>query len=379
MSMNIFDITGDLGTTSKSKEYAEWSVEAMQEEINAIAEMHNNMDDMETAEVFYKACEAEMNLKLMAAMEAEGVEDASKIFAKYNLTDSFSQEAAKDVLAREAYRGIAKIKTLIAAIIKFVQEFITFGGTISKAYAKLKKLAKSIRDGLKKKAGSKKVQEDKFTKEIYNLTDVQTEIGKKVANQSSNATVALTGYQLLLTLDKKIGDDEIDLIHDLNDTLLGHQNPRNLTNDLYSSFPTDEVDNYKTSMKEITNEIKDLIEDHRDEYEKNDLLTKAIENASIVYTVSESRSRDRSLKTLEKFKKAISKLSSDRNIKQAFPSTTQNPTVNGLTLTSALNCIQLSSQLLGIFITTSKKIDGVYISTFDRALTECKAVEAMAA
>ena len=366
MNFDIFDITNGV-SRKEGREYAEWSVEAMQEELQAIEETHNAMDEIESAETFYKACEAEMNLKSLASMEAQGVADATEIFTRYGLVDDFSMEAAKDVLAREGYRAIAKIKTLVASIIKFVQEMITFSGISNKAYAKLKKLAKQIKEGLRKKASSKKVQEDKFVKEITVIDGAKaTEDLNKVKNQ----------IEKLNKLDKNISANKLDELHSLNKILLGEAEGT-MKNDDYAEFPVESLEKFKTAMADEYDELKESFKESKEEFEKNELMVKAISNAEYVYTESGKLSKDKTIKTLEKFKKSLSKLTSDRYIKQAFPQAESK--VGEITLTSALNCVQLSSQLVAITLSYDKKVNKLIISLYDRMLTECKAVEAMAA
>lgn len=130
-------------------------------------------------------------------------------------------------------------------------------------------------------------------------------------------------------------------------------------------------------MADEYEELKESFKDSKEEYEKNELITKAIGNAEYVFTESGKLSKDKTIKILEKFKKSLSKLTSDRYIKQAFPQSGSK--VGDITLTSALNCVQLSSQLIAITLSYDKKVNKLIISLYDRMLTECKAVEAMAA
>ena len=392
-----FDIFGLDVTSDYKKEPAEWSVEAMQEELQAIEETYDNMDEMERTETFYKACEAEMNIKSLAAMEAQDIADATEIFSKYGLTDSYALEAAKDVLAREMYRGVAKVKTLVAAIIKFIQELITFGGTTNKAYAKLKKLAKQIKEALKKKISSKKVQEDKFAKEIYSLST--EELNKicmngfpKKMNKNGDPVGDLLkrisqGY---LNGHNKLnrGGQDANSIYDLYEVSLNFVKSfgagSNLPKVPYSldTYPSDAISEVNENLKEFVNEFKDSISDAKEEYEKNELIVKAISNAEYVYTTSDAKSKNKDLKQLEKFKKTLSKLTSDKTIrdfmgKDSSGSTNLN---NGLmTMSSVVNVTQFASSCIGLMITHYKKHNSMIIRLFDNMLTECKAVEAMAA
>lgn len=356
----IFDIGLDYFENGSTVEHKEWSMEAMQEEIQALASTENLMEQETASKAYLSTCESELAIKRMACRESAGKdkEAAIAIFNNYGLVDEFSMEAAKDVLARGAYMGAAKVKAMIAAIIKYLQELITFSTTSNKGFKALEKLAKKTKEALKKKQGSPKVSSDKFVRElsileaadINNLklvTFLTDELAEGSANKESAKDVAESVIQIFLGSDV---DTTKPLAEKLNEK--------------------------KTN---INDEIADLKEklNEKEEYEKTSLLTKAISNLEIVESTAKALGKDKGLKSLEKIKSKLSKYTNESYIKKEFKASGKNKENidAGEFQTIIQNLMQAISILIHEYKTTSK----LALTTLDRVVTEGKAVEAMLA
>lgn len=355
----IFDISPDnLGTTKVA--HPEWSMESMQEEIAELASTEALEDQETSAKAYLATCEAEHTLKQMACREVMGKDEeaAVAVFVSYGLTDEFSMEAAKDVLARGAYMGAAKIKSMIAAIIKYISELITFTANTNKGFKAAEKLAKKGKEALKKKQGSPKVTSDKFVKEITVFPSVDA---KKVLDLTINKAFAEGS-----TSSKEDAKAFAEFI--LTD-LLG--------TDIDATKPLSErLNEKKTELKEALDESRDTFND-KEEFEKTQLLTKMIENLSNVELLAKGASKDKYIKNLEKIKAKLSKYTNESYIKKEFK--TKGKNLDGQDAGEFQTIIQNLMQAMSIVITNQKAANKLTLTVFDRIITEGKAVEAMLA
>ncbi|MGL5314514.1 MAG: hypothetical protein ACRC92_14790 [Peptostreptococcaceae bacterium] len=340
-------------------DHAEWSMEAMDAEINAMGESQTHEEELAAYATLESAAGAELvivtsalaDISRLSATESE--EAAEEIMRGYGLTDEFAMEAAKDVLARGAYAGAAKIKAAIAAVLKWIQSIITFSANTRKAYAKVEKMAKNQIKALKGKAGSKKITEDKFSKELVDfatLTYKGTKSGKPSTGTATGDLKTLGDTIVNLDILKAIG-----ITNSLTDTDFGSK-----LSEAYSDFEE---------------EIKDAFDrGNKTEYEKSALLAKVIERCRTVENEAKANKADKTIKELEKAKKDAQKLTSDSKMK-AFNKT--SPNKDGLEA-----YVTFASNLVTLVTTVSKAVKRSHketISAMDTILTEAKAVEAMAA
>lgn len=355
----IFDISPDnLGTFSK--EHPEWSFEAMQEEIKHLSSLESLMDQDSSAKGYLATCEAELTIKQLACREIAGKDEEAALatFSSYGLTDEYSVEAAKDVLARQAYIGSAKIKAMIAAIIKYVQELITFTATTNKGFKAVEKLAKKGKEALKKKQGSPKVTSDKFVREI---TVFPAADAKKVEEANK--------LKLFASLGTSSKEDAKDLAEILLEDLLG--SGVDVTKPL-----SERLNEKKTELKDELEELKDTFND-KEEYEKAQLLTQMISNLATVEASAKEISKDKTIKNLEKAKAKLSKYTNESYIKKEFKATGKNGA--GQDAGEFQTVIQNLMQVMSIAIAHQKACTKFTLTIFDRIITEGKAVEAMLA
>lgn len=355
----IFDISPDnLGTFSK--EHPEWSFEAMTEEIKHLSSLEALMDQDSSAKGYLATCEAELTIKQLACREIAGKDEEAALatFSSYGLTDEYSVEAAKDVLARQAYIGSAKIKAMIAAIIKYVQELITFSATTNKGFKAVEKLAKKGKEALKKKQGSPKVTSDKFIREI---TVFPAADAKKILDISINKAFAEGS-----TSSK---EDAREFAEFMLEELLGSK--------VDATKPLSErLNEKKTELKDALDEVRDTFND-KEEYEKAQLLTKMIENLTTVEALAKGASKDKYIKNLEKIKAKLSKYTNESYIKKEFKAKGSNEA--GQDAGEFQTIIQNLMQAMSIVITNQKAANKLALTIFDRVITEGKAVEAMLA
>lgn len=358
----IFDISPDnLGTFSK--EHPEWSFEAMTEEIKHLSSLEALMDQDSSAKGYLATCEAELTIKQLACREIAGKDEEAALatFSSYGLTDEYSVEAAKDVLARQAYIGSAKIKAMIAAIIKYVQELITFTATTNKGFKAVEKLAKKGKEALKKKQGSPKVTSDKFIREIT-VFPALTEEGKKAAKKFEDLQKVASESTASKESAKSFAEN---VLKDF------------LGSDVDATKPLSErLNEKKAELKDALDELKDMFND-KEEFEKAQLLTKMIENLSHVESEAKRMSKDKYIKNLEKIKAKLSKFTSESYIKKEFKASGKNKEDQDAGEFQTI--IQNLMQVMSISITNQKAADKLMLSVFDRVVTEGKAVEAMLA
>lgn len=355
----IFDISPDnLGTFSK--EHPEWSFEAMTEEIKHLSSLEALMDQDSSAKGYLATCEAELTIKQLACREIAGKDEEAALatFSSYGLTDEYSVEAAKDVLARQAYIGSAKIKAMIAAIIKYVQELITFSATSNKGFKAVEKLAKKGKEALKKKQGSPKVTSDKFVREI---TVFPAADPKKM-----KASEELSAFAALATSNK---EDAAAFAEEVLEGFVGKG--KDTTKPLSES-----LNEKKTELKDALDDLRDTFND-KEEFEKVQLLTKMIENLTFVEAAAKGASKDKTIKNLEKIKSKLSKFTNESYIRKEFKKDGKNQ--DGLDAGQFQTLIQNLMQAMSILIGNYKAESKLLLSIFDRVITEGKAVEAMLA
>lgn len=361
--MKIFDINP--GLMGINQEPADWSNEQMTQEIQELSSLESLMEQDNAAIGFLKTCEAELTLKQLAVREIAGAEEdqALATFERYGLNDEYSTEAAKDVLARKGYIGVAKIKAIIAAVIKMIQEALTFGTVSNKGFKKIAKYAKKLKESLKRKAGSAKIGKDSFVREITNLEKVKGFLSKgdKKEDQVDSKEDALElATAVLKELLKDAGGvkekdlDNIDLTKPIDESL---NNIKEQTNTAYGEF-------------------RDILKE-KEEYEKSKLLEAAIALASYVEETAAVHAKDKTIKVLLKAKDKLSKYTKESYIKSEFKADGKNK--DGETLGSFMTKINNLMGVLSYSVTTYKKITSLTFKAFDNMITDAKAVEAMAA
>lgn len=355
----IFDISPDnLGTFSK--EHPEWSFEAMTEEIKHLSSLEALMDQDSSAKGYLATCEAELTIKQLACREIAGKDEDAALatFSSYGLTDEYSVEAAKDVLARQAYIGSAKIKAMIAAIIKYVQELITFTATTNKGFKAVEKLAKKGKEALKKKQGSPKVTSDKFVREITVLPEPDV---KKIEDK------------MMLRNNAAISNSSKEDARDFAEMIITEL----LDSSIVLTKPLSErLNEKKNELKDELEELKDRFND-KEEFEKAQLLTKMISNLTVVETSAKELSKDKLIKNLEKIKSKLTKYTSEAYIKKEFKSNGKNKEDQDAGEFQTI--IQNLMQAMSITISHNKALNKLILTVYDRIITEGKAVEAMLA
>lgn len=145
-------------------------LEEMNAEIQDMIALESAFEEMEAYTVLEFADNVEATSALLAmrevALESTQGMDPAKIYEGFGIESEIAMEAAKDVLARKAYAGIAAIKALIATCIKWLKSL--FGITVAskKVFTSLKKKADDMKKQLNKKAGSSKIDSEKLVRSI---------------------------------------------------------------------------------------------------------------------------------------------------------------------------------------------------------------------
>lgn len=150
-------------------------LEEMNAEIQDMIALESAFEEMEAYTVLEFADNVEATSALLAmrevALESTQGMDPAKIYEGFGIESEIAMEAAKDVLARKAYAGIAAIKALIATCIKWLKSL--FGITVAskKVFTSLKKKADDMKKQLNKKAGSSKIDSEKLVRSIPDYQD----------------------------------------------------------------------------------------------------------------------------------------------------------------------------------------------------------------
>lgn len=354
-------------TEGTTKEHAEWSLEAMNEELKE-QENIDNYYALECADAgFLATCEAELTAIAAATTEAAGKtgEEAETIFRKYGLDSEYAMEAAKDVLARGAYMGSAKIKAMIAAIVKYISSLITFTATTNKGFKTAKKLIKKQRDAIRKKQGSKKVTDDKFVRNIVDKLD-DSKLRVFVKDKAIDTYESASEATAALELAKSLGEQELAL----------------KINDSYAK--TGKAETINEARRDALDNIKEVKETcmNKEEYEKSTLITEIMNRLETANTICEKGSKDKNLKKFEKAKAKISKLTNESNIKKLFKDKASTPVKVGdesITLNNGeySTMIQNAISIISAASTVYKAEMKLALQWVDTVLTDAKAVEAM--
>lgn len=145
-------------------------LEEMNAEIQDMIALESALDE-EFAYNTLAFCDNTEATNALLAMRECGLEstqgmDPAKIYEGFGIESEIAMEAAKDVLARKAYAGVAAIKALIATCIKWLKSL--FGVTVAskKVFASLAKKAKESKKQLSKKRGSAKIDSEKLVREL---------------------------------------------------------------------------------------------------------------------------------------------------------------------------------------------------------------------
>lgn len=156
--------------TGEMTEYDE-----MKEELADLAAMESAFEEMEACSVL-AAIEEVNSIGMVLACREVGLEsvqgsDKANIFKSFGVEDDIAMEAAKDVLARKAYAGVAAIKALIATCIKWLKNLLGFTVASKKVFSSLAKKGKAMKKDLEKKRSSKKIDAEKLKREVPQLTE----------------------------------------------------------------------------------------------------------------------------------------------------------------------------------------------------------------
>lgn len=152
-------------------------LEEMNAEIQDMIALESALDE-EFAYNTLAFCDNTEATNALLAMREVGLEstqgmDPAKIYEGFGIESEIAMEAAKDVLARKAYAGVAAIKALIATCIKWLKSL--FGITVAskKVFTSLSKKAKDMKKQLSKKSGSAKINSEKLKRElpVYSSND----------------------------------------------------------------------------------------------------------------------------------------------------------------------------------------------------------------
>ena len=145
-------------------------LEEMNAEIQEMVALESALDEEFAYNTLAFCDNAEATNALLAmrevALESTQGMDPAKIYEGFGFESAIAMEAAKDVLARKAYAGVAAIKALIATCIKWLKSL--FGVTVAskKVFSSLAKKGKEMAKQLGKKMGSKKIDSEKLKREV---------------------------------------------------------------------------------------------------------------------------------------------------------------------------------------------------------------------
>lgn len=230
-------------------------LEEMNAEIQEMVALESALDEEFAYNTLAFCDNAEATTSLLAmrevALESTQGMDPAKIYEGFGIESEIAMEAAKDVLARKAYAGVAAIKALIATCIKWLKSL--FGVTVAskKVFSSLAKKGKDMAKQLGKKMGSKKIDSDKLKRDV---PAYKTKIEEFVGN-----------YDKHLAMVQGNGVLDVQWKYKSEDTY------RNVSSE---------------SIEKKIDDLKESIKDYGDKYDKGD--TNELTGTKLVTTLKEA-------------------------------------------------------------------------------------------
>lgn len=228
-------------------------LEEMNAEIQEMVALESALDEEFAYNTLAFCDNAEATNALLAmrevALESTQGMDPAKIYEGFGFESAIAMEAAKDVLARKAYAGVAAIKALIATCIKWLKSL--FGVTVAskKVFSSLARKGKDMAKQLGKKMGSKKIDSEKLKREI---PDFSGKISEFVGNYDKH---------IALVKDTKLSSENLAV----SDSGLG-----NITGTI-AKITVGSVESINKNIEEL----KEFTKEYGEKYDKDDTTEKS--------------------------------------------------------------------------------------------------------
>ena len=235
-------------------------LEEMNAEIQEMVALESALDEEFAYNTLAFCDNAEATNALLAmrevALESTQGMDPAKIYEGFGFESAIAMEAAKDVLARKAYAGVAAIKALIATCIKWLKSL--FGVTVAskKVFSSLAKKGKDMAKQLGKKMGSKKIDSEKLKRDV---PAYKTKIEEFVGNYDNHLAMVKT--------------------NGLTDVLVRYTQAGGKVTNVLEVSKLDDI-------KKTTEDLKESIKDYGDKYDKGD--TNELTGNQLVTTLREA-------------------------------------------------------------------------------------------
>lgn len=302
-------------------------LEEMNAEIQDMIALESALDE-EFAYNTLAFCDNTEATNALLAMRECGLEstkgmDPAKIYEGFGIESEIAMEAAKDVLARKAYAGVAAIKALIATCIKWLKSL--FGVTVAskKVFASLAKKAKESHKQLSKKRSSAKIDSEKLKRELPDYSKGISENMKCFNDCILNADILDKGSEVISS-NAQVYIDETKSLEE-NITKL---------NEAYNKSETTEYSGSELVSTLLT-KLKDL---------------ESLGNQN--KSVDAGKKINQSIKALEKYRSELDKKTSEEDTKLSEKKASINKAIillnksNSGAKTSLKNVVKIADDLL---------------------------------